>query len=104
MSVITKESLGGPIFHGAKTGIGIGAAVRLTETSRDADKGVLVQAKETNSGKIAIGNSNVTINGADATDGPTLAAGENIVVPVDDPSKIYITSDTASQGANWLII
>ena len=75
---------------GRKSSIGT-SAVQLTTTSIHADS--------TNSVKVYVGISTVTTDMADTTDGFPLSAGESVVIPVIDPSTIYVraVSGTSSK-------
>ena len=72
---------------GRKSSIGT-SAVQLTATSIHASRGVQIVADSTNS--VYVGISTVTADSIDATDGFPLSAGESVVIPVIDPSIIYV--------------
>tara|TARA_R110000744_G_scaffold33039_6_gene77016 strand:- start:633 stop:929 length:297 start_codon:yes stop_codon:yes gene_type:complete len=74
---------------GRKSSIGT-SAVQLTATSIHASRGVQIVADSTNSVKVYVGISTVTADSIDATDGFPLSAGESVVIPVIDPSIIYV--------------
>jgi hypothetical protein len=48
-------------------------------------------------------STSVTANSADATDGLQLGPGEALLVPVDDPSKVYLIGSTTGLSVFWLI-
>ena len=81
---------------GRKSSIGT-SAVQLTSTSH-VSRGVQVIADATNSVIVYVGLSTVTTDAADGTDGFPLSAGESIVVPVIDPSLIYVRAPSGSSS------
>ena len=87
--------------HGRKSSIST-SAVQMTTVSFSAVKGVLVVADKDNSGKVYVGNSDVTADTTDATDGIELNAGDAVVIPVDNPNKIYIIGSASGQKVFWL--
>jgi hypothetical protein len=91
------------IEHGSKGSIGT-SAVQVTTTSIKLEKGVIVKAAAGNGGTVYVGNSDVTANSAEATDGFELTAGESITVPVDDVSKVYVIGSGAGQQVFWFVV
>jgi hypothetical protein len=89
--------------HGRTSSIGT-SAVKLTNTSMHAPRGVQIKASLANSGTVYVGNSDVTANAADATDGFPLAAGEALFVSVNDPSKVYVIGSASGQTVFFLVI
>ena len=79
---------------GRKSSIGT-SAVQIT-TSQHVSRGVQIIADSTNSVKVYVGISTVTADSADGTDGFPLAAGESVVIPVIDPSTVYLIASTGS--------
>ena len=65
------------ILTGSKSSIGT-SAVQLTTTTVKSNQGVQVLADSDNDGTIYVGSSTVTADGADATTGFPLAAGQSI--------------------------
>lgn len=89
--------------HGRKSGIGT-TAVPLVATSIDATRGVQIKAAADNAGTVYVGNSDVTADAADATDGFPLAAGEGLFVPLRDPSDVYVLGSEAGQKVFFFIV
>jgi len=82
------------------------AAVQITATSVKVTRGVQVRADDGNTDKIYIGPSALVTAGlaTPATDGYKLAAGEHTLVPIDDISKIWLISGSASQAISYLAV
>ena len=78
-------------------------AEQLTAVSMPAVNGVLVKAANGNTGVIYCGNSDVTANSVDATDGFELAAGESVFIEIDDPNKIYVIASVVNQGVYFIV-
>ncbi|MHB1033226.1 MAG: hypothetical protein ACYC35_23935 [Pirellulales bacterium] len=102
MTRIGDETVHG-FDHGRKSAIGT-TAVPLVATSSRAAKGVQIKAAAANSGTVYVGQSDVTADAADATDGFPLAAGEALFLPVDDPSKVYLVASTAGQKVFFVVV
>ena len=86
---------------GRKSSIGT-SAVQLTSSSH-VSRGVQVIADSTNSVIVYVGLSTVTADAADGTDGFPLSAGESIVIPVIDPSLIYVRAPSGSSSKVFFI-
>ena len=89
--------------HGRKSAIGT-TAVQLTTITVHAARGVQIKAASANSGLVYVGNSDVTADASDATDGFPLAPGEGLFLPVDDPSRIYVVGSAASQKVFFVVL
>lgn len=89
--------------HGRKSGIGT-TAVPLSSGAVPAAKGVQLRAANSNTASVFVGNSDLTTDTADLTDGFPLAAGEALFVPVNDAQKIYLRSTAANQKVFWFAI
>ncbi len=90
--------------HGRKSAIGV-SAVQLTADSIPTTKGVLVKAKASNTGIVAVGKDNtVTYNAADSTDGLDLDAKDAVVVPVDNANKVWLIGSASGQVVTWLAL
>ena len=87
---------------GRKSSIGTSAA-QLTTSHVHAKRGVQIVADSGNSGSVYVGISTVTADSADATDGVPLAAGESDVVPVIDPTTIYVRAASGSSSKVFFI-
>lgn len=88
--------------HGRKSSIGT-SAVQINSSSLSLTKGMTVKASRNNTAPIYIGNSDVTADSADATDGFELYAGESIHVPASNQNAIYAISTAASQKAFYVV-
>ena len=80
------------------------SAEQITTTSITANLGVLVKAANGNTGKIFVGNSDVTADSADATDGFELGAGESLLVKVDNANKVYVIASAINQVVYWFVV
>lgn len=89
--------------HGRKSSIGT-LTVQLLTTAGKATRGVQLKAAAGNSADVYVGNSDVTTDSADATDGFPLAAGEGLFVAVDDASKIYLRAASGTQKVFYLVL
>ncbi|MCA9100066.1 MAG: hypothetical protein R3C10_03670 [Pirellulales bacterium] len=90
--------------HGSKSSIGT-SAVQLVASSTPATRGVLVRAAHDNTGTVYVGaSSSVTANSSDATDGLPLAAGDSLLVKVDDANKVYLIANTTGQKVFFLTV
>lgn len=82
------------------------SAVQLSSTDTTAPRGVLVKAREGNSGTIAVGfSSDVTVNSAAATDGMPLAAGASLFIPPSRASNlasVWVIATASSQNLDYL--
>jgi len=70
-------------------------------------KGVLIRAPGPddavpNYRAVWIGRKHVTADSAPGTGGYPLMPGASIVLPIDDPSQIYIVSDIEEQEVSWI--
>lgn len=79
-------------------------AEQMINTTFQANRGVVVKAANNNTGIIFVGNSDVTADSADATDGFELGAGESITIEVDNPNKIYVIASAVNQGVYWITV
>ena len=86
---------------GRKSSIGT-SALQVT-SSTHVSRGVQIIADSTNAVKVYVGLSTVTADSADGTDGFPLAAGESVVVPVSDPSLIYVIAPSGSSSKVFFI-
>jgi hypothetical protein len=102
MTRLGDESVHG-FDHGRKSSIGT-SAVPLVAASVRAAKGVQVKAAPTNTGIVYVGNSDVTADASDATDGFPLEAGDGLFVPVDDASKVYLIGSAAGQKVFYCVV
>ena len=98
MGETVSTALTAKLQVGTQVSVGNGSATQLQATSPTilAKQGVLVQALSTNTVSIWVGGSDVT-----NTKGIELAAGQSIMVPTSDPSRLYVYTTTTSQKANY---
>lgn len=75
-------------------------AEQLTTISMPAYMYVLVEAAAGNGGTVYVGHSSAV----SASNGWPLAAGENVQIPVDDPSKIWVIGSADNQAVKWLAV
>jgi len=101
-AVITSETLSS-FDHGRNSDVDT-SAEQITTTSITANYGVLVKAANGNTGKIYVGNSDVTADSADATDGFELGGGESLLVKVDNANKVYVIASTTNQAVYWFVV
>lgn len=88
--------------HGAKSAIGT-TAVALVSAPRRAARGVQLKAAAGNTANVFVGGAGVTAGTLDATDGLPLAAGEGLMIPVDDASKIFLRAASGSQKVFFIV-
>jgi|TARA_Y100001938_G_C8059752_1_gene416498 hypothetical protein len=89
---------------GSKTGIGT-SAVSITTNETNARRGVQIVADSSNTVTVYIGPATVTAGTSSAsTDGYPLAAGESIVVPVIEPSKIYAVTASSTAIISFMLV
>lgn len=89
--------------HGAKSSVGT-SAVQMTASSITASKGVLVKAANSNTGIVYVGNSDVTANTTDATDGFELVSGESVFIEVSNANLIYLRASASGQKVFFLTV
>lgn len=65
-------------------------------------KGVRVLAHPDNTGRIAVGKSDVTYTSADATDGYILVPGDSILVPAANVNLVYVIGSATGQMYRWI--
>lgn len=99
MEVTQETSPANNLAHGCKT-VGT-AAVSLCNRFK-TNRGVLVRADDGNSAKVWIGGRAVTPNTDEGTGGLPLPAGQAIVIPIDDPSQLYVVSTSNGQHVAWM--
>tara|TARA_B100000519_G_C14079056_1_gene360585 strand:+ start:349 stop:645 length:297 start_codon:yes stop_codon:yes gene_type:complete len=89
---------------GSKTSIST-TAVKITSTSSYAKRGVQIVATLANTVPVYIGPEGVTAGtSAATTDGYPLQAGESIVIPVIDPTKIYAITASSTASISFLLV
>lgn len=86
-------------FYTNHSTVGAGANQQLTAQPYDLKYGVYVRALSTNGNTVYVGDSNVS-----ASNGFPLAAGEDIWIPCEDATTVYVIGGAAAQGYAFLII
>lgn len=89
--------------HGAKSSIDTTAA-QIVTAKTVCKRGVQVKAAAANTGRVYVGNSDVTNGSADATDGFELSAGQGLFVPTQDASTVYVIGSAAGQKVFWFTV
>lgn len=87
------------IGHGSKTVTTAGTPVQLSSTSVPC-KLVVIQARTTNTGLIAVGASGVSANASSGT-GVVLNAGDSFEIQVTDLNKVYIDSTANGESVRF---
>jgi len=77
-----------------------GTRVQITATST-AIGGVIIQALEANTGKIAVGGSDV-VAASGTRVGVVLGAGESMTLGVKDLNAVWLDSTVNSEGVSYL--
>lgn len=83
----------------AKTAPATPAAATAIATTATANVGVLVAADDANAGTVYVGGSGVTVG-----TGVSLAAGDSVFLPVNDPAKIYCVGSVAAQVLRVVVL
>jgi len=107
MFEVKETSPAGDLRYGHAT---VGpTATPLTPNSIQLVRGVLLRAPGPNDlvpnvDVIYVGLKSVTCSGAvgSATDGLPILPGGAVELPIDDPSLIYVISNTANQDLAWM--
>jgi hypothetical protein len=86
-----------PSFAHRRIAVGT-TPTQLTATATPAKKGVLVKALAANTAPVYVGGPTVSI-----TNGYELSPTEEVFIPVDDASKIYVVAASAQQVC-WLVV
>lgn len=97
MTTLSRIIAGGILHNGAKTVAVAGTAEALAGNIELNASVVQLQALATNTGNVFVGNSNV-----DNTNGYILAAGETVMVPINNLNKVYIDVAVAGEGVRYL--
>lgn len=74
-------------------------AEQLTTSSFAVRKYVYIKANAGNTGDVYVG-----LAGVSASNGYPLDAGEEVKIPVDDPSKIWVIGSADNQGVKWIAV
>jgi len=74
-------------------------AAQLDSTSSALAQGVLIKADKSNSSTLYVGYADtVTADAGASTSGFPLSAGEGVILPINDPSSVWIIGGAASQN------
>ncbi|MBX7164814.1 MAG: hypothetical protein K1X74_00575 [Pirellulales bacterium] len=76
------------------------SAVALVASTLHATRGVQLKAAATNTGTVYVGRD-ATVT---AATGFGLAAGEGLLVKVDDAAKVYLIASAAGQKVEYLVV
>lgn len=98
-----RQIASGYAQHGSLGAIGA-TALQLIATATPLVRGIQIRADDGNAANfVYVGLAAVTAGiGAAATDGYKLKAGESVVVPIDDASKIYVVGSTTGLAVSWI--
>lgn len=89
---------------GSKTSIGT-TAVPITSVTTNARRGVQIIASTANTVTVYVGPEGVTAGtSAATTDGFPLAAGDSIVVPVIDATKIRAITASSTATVSFMLV
>lgn len=91
-------------FTGSKTNINTTASA-ITTINTNAQRGVQVLADPANAVSVFVGPAGVTAGTSNpTTDGYPLAAGDSIVIPVIEPSKIHAITASSSGIIHFMLV
>ena len=99
----TYPAPAGAFDHGGNADVDA-SAEQITASSIPATRGVLVLAHDDNTGYVYLGNSDVTADGTDATDGYPLGPGESVFLPVSNANLVYARGSAANQKLFFLVV
>lgn len=91
----------GGFLYGRKSEIGT-IAVPLTDRRGRFRRGLLIKAGALNTAPVYVGNSTVTADSNDETDGFELSAKESILAEVEDPRDVFVISKGTGQKVFWV--
>jgi hypothetical protein len=83
-------------YHGQKAVASAGNA-EVLGTSQAITNGITVKALPDNKGAVYVGDNSV-----DSTNGYVLAAGEAVLIIVDDVAEIYVDAEENGDGVCWI--
>jgi hypothetical protein len=75
------------------------SALQLTTTDVECEVGVTVRAHTTNTGYVYVGNSDVT-----TANGYQLAAGESVILKVNNVKNVYAVGSVNPQTVSWIAV
>lgn len=89
---------------GRKSGIGP-SGVQLVASDIVAQNGVQIYADVLNTADVFVGNSGLTSDTADTTDGFPIPAENGLFIPIRHPSSIYVrTASVTAQKLWWILL
>ena len=88
---------------GRKSGIGP-SGVTMTASTAVAQNGIMIRCPDTNTDFVYVGNSGITADSSDVTDGFPVGSGEAIVMPFRHPSELWVRTKTDSNQKLWWIL
>lgn len=96
------------IIFGVKSVTASATQLTTEQPSDGVYRGVLLKAPGTtddtpNTLSVFVGNSKVTADQA-STGGFPLAPGESLVLPLTNPSKVYVIATDTAQKINWVMV
>jgi len=97
VTVIASTTGSTTLLNGQVTVTTAGTRVQLSVASVALYNGVIVRAKDTNTGYIYLGNSAVS-----SSTGMILLAGESTSVAVDNLNKLYIDSSVSGSDISYI--
>jgi hypothetical protein len=95
---IRQEAVPHTTFDHFRVSLANTNATQATSTPTPLTKGVEIKAAAANTAEVYVGRSDLTTGGTAATDGFPLSAGERLFLPIDDLSKLYLRTGTATQN------
>lgn len=101
--VDVTSSVASSFDHGSNRDIDT-SAEQITSSSVTAKFGVLLKASDSNTGIIYVGNSDVTAGTTDATDGFPLAAGDSVLLKVNNANIPYAIGSANNQVIYWMTV
>lgn len=101
--VDVTSAVSGTLDHGSNRDIDT-SAEQITSTSFACKFGVTLRAALTNPGALWIGNSDVTANTTDATDGIPLYPGDSLFMPVTNSNIPYAIGSANNNIIYWFAV
>jgi hypothetical protein len=101
----SKDTISGADLKHGHVVAGV-AAVKLSQFAFTCLKGILIRAPggddpTPNTDPIWIGSAAVTADSNVGTGGLPLLPGESLVLPIDNPSEVWVISTAATQDLAW---
>jgi hypothetical protein len=96
---ITQETTDRRELRHGHVAVGL-SAVQLTNSFLTF-RGVLIRSDDSNTASVYIGTANVRADNSESG-GVPLPAGQSIVIPIADPSGLFLISTDTDQDISWL--